>query len=122
MREIVDHRPLICAPAVASELFSGPLSIRAPRLRHQGRRNEMTTDTTLSPELVTAAPRGGGLWGLVREALAGTRHDFTTLPVRRAVLLLAIPMVTEMLWSRCSRWPTSSGCRSWAPPPPRPSC
>jgi len=58
----------------------------------------MTTDTTtLSPEMIRPAARGGGLWGLVREALAGTRHDFPTLPVRRAVLLLAIPMVAEML-------------------------
>ncbi len=46
----------------------------------------MTTETT------TRSP-----WGLIREALAGSRQDFTTLPVRRAVLLLAIPMVAEML-------------------------
>jgi len=46
----------------------------------------MTTETTTH-----------GLWGLVREALAGRRHDFTALPVRRAILLLAIPMVAEML-------------------------
>jgi len=58
----------------------------------------MTTDTTtFSPDLAAPAPRDGGLWGLVRQALAGTRHDFTTLPVRRAILLLAIPMVAEML-------------------------
>ncbi len=58
----------------------------------------MTTETTtLSPETAATVRRGGGLWGLVREALAGTRHDFTALPVRRAVLLLAIPMVAEML-------------------------
>src|SRR5437868_4422682 len=58
----------------------------------------MTTETTtLSPEMVAPARRGQGLWSLVREALAGTRHDFTALPVRRAVLLLAIPMVAEML-------------------------
>jgi putative MATE family efflux protein len=58
----------------------------------------MTTETTtLSPQMVAPARRGQGLGNLVREALAGTRHDFTALPVRRAVLLLAIPMVAEML-------------------------
>jgi Na+-driven multidrug efflux pump len=58
----------------------------------------MTTETTtLSPEMAATARRGEGLLGLVREALAGTRHDFSALPVRRAVLLLAIPMVAEML-------------------------
>jgi len=58
----------------------------------------MTTETTtMSPEMGATAGRREGLWCLVREALAGTRHDFTALPVRRAVLLLAIPMVAEML-------------------------
>jgi len=58
----------------------------------------MTTETTtLSPGMAATAGRGARLWGLVREALAGTRHDFTALPVRRAILLLAIPMVAEML-------------------------
>jgi MATE family, multidrug efflux pump len=59
---------------------------------------EMTTETTtLSPEIAPTADRGERLWALVRQALVGTRHDFTILPVRRAILLLAIPMVAEML-------------------------
>ncbi|HSS37643.1 MAG TPA: MATE family efflux transporter [Polyangia bacterium] len=53
--------------------------------------------TTLSPKLAATAGRLHRLGTRVREALAGTRHDFTTLPVRRAILLLAIPMVAEML-------------------------
>ncbi len=59
----------------------------------------MTTDTTtFSPAEMMATPgRREGLFALVREALAGSRHDFTKLPVRRAILLLAIPMVAEML-------------------------
>jgi putative MATE family efflux protein len=32
----------------------------------------------------------------VRDALRGAQHDYTRLPMRRAVLLLAIPMVLEM--------------------------
>ncbi len=40
----------------------------------------MTTETTtLSPEMGATACRGGGVLGLVREALAGTRHDFTAI-------------------------------------------
>jgi len=39
-----------------------------------------------------------GLFSTVLEALRGARHDYTALPLRRAILLLAIPMVAEMLW------------------------
>lgn len=35
-------------------------------------------------------------WSSVKEALRGTRQDFTEVPIRRAILLLAIPMVLEM--------------------------
>ena len=36
-------------------------------------------------------------WGSVREALRGSRQDFTTGGLNRAILLLAIPMVMEMV-------------------------
>src|SRR5436190_18674652 len=32
----------------------------------------------------------------VREALRGARQDFTEVPIRRAILLLAVPMILEM--------------------------
>jgi putative MATE family efflux protein len=35
-------------------------------------------------------------WSSVREALRGTRQDFTEVPIRRALLLLAVPMILEM--------------------------
>ena len=35
-------------------------------------------------------------WSSVREALRGSRQDFTEVPIRRAILLLAIPMILEM--------------------------
>jgi putative MATE family efflux protein len=53
-----------------------------------------TAAATVSPEI--AAPGPGGFWGLVRESLRGARHDFTSLPLGRAILLLAVPMVLEM--------------------------
>jgi putative MATE family efflux protein len=43
-----------------------------------------------------AAPRES-VWALVRQALTGARHDYTSLPLRRAILLLAVPMVLEMI-------------------------
>ena len=58
----------------------------------------MTTDTataTAEPE-IAAEPRREGFWNLVRESLRGARHDYTTLPLGRAILLLAVPMVLEM--------------------------
>jgi putative MATE family efflux protein len=35
-------------------------------------------------------------WAAVREALRGSRQDFTEVPIRRAILLLAVPMILEM--------------------------
>jgi putative MATE family efflux protein len=41
-------------------------------------------------------PAADGFWHLVAEALRGSQQDFTQGPVRRAILLLAVPMVLEM--------------------------
>src|SRR5262245_7875621 len=35
-------------------------------------------------------------WASVKEALRGTRQDYTEVPIRRAILLLAVPMILEM--------------------------
>ena len=45
-------------------------------------------------ESVASTPPG--FWSSVREALRGSEQDFTTTPLRRAILLLAVPMVLEM--------------------------
>src|SRR5436190_8616068 len=37
-----------------------------------------------------------GLWSAIREALRGSHKDYTTGPIGRSVILLAIPMVLEM--------------------------
>jgi len=39
----------------------------------------------------------GGWWATIREALRGSHQDYTAGPVGRAILLLAIPMVLEMV-------------------------
>src|SRR5215475_9517196 len=38
-----------------------------------------------------------GYWTAIREAIRGSQQDFTEGSLRRAILLLAIPMVLEML-------------------------
>ena len=42
-------------------------------------------------------PEGDSFWGAVREALRGSRRDYTQGPIGRAILILAIPMVLEMV-------------------------
>ena len=37
-----------------------------------------------------------GAWATLREALRGSRQDFTEVPIGRATFLLAVPMVMEM--------------------------
>ena len=44
-----------------------------------------------------AEPGDRGFWSSVREALKGSHLDYTTVNLNRAILLLAIPMVLEMV-------------------------
>jgi putative MATE family efflux protein len=44
-----------------------------------------------------APPSLEGFWSGVREALRGSRRDYTQGPIGRAILLLAVPMVLEMV-------------------------
>ncbi len=43
------------------------------------------------------APAEPGLWDAIRESLRGSHRDYTTGSVSRSILLLAIPMVLEMI-------------------------
>ena len=45
----------------------------------------------------TVDSSSSGLWSAVRESLAGSHRDYTDGPVGRAILLLAIPMVLELV-------------------------
>src|SRR3954462_1110015 len=49
----------------------------------------MTTTADTAPAAST--------WATIREALRGSHQDFTQAPIGRAVILLAVPMVLEML-------------------------
>lgn len=45
---------------------------------------------------MTSAEQPQSLWSAVRESIHGTEQDLTAVPIRRAVLLLAVPTVLEM--------------------------
>ena len=51
----------------------------------------------MSQPAVSAPDLVPGTWGTVREALRGSRRDFTQAPIGQAVILLAVPMVLEMV-------------------------
>jgi len=52
----------------------------------------------MNPSLESAPPSPPpGLWASVREALRGSHQDYTAGNLNRAILLLAIPMVLEMV-------------------------
>jgi putative MATE family efflux protein len=70
-------------------------------LRALVRRSVMQSDTlmlepTEAPLAAGPLPREG-LWRLVVEAMRGSARDFTKESVARAVFLLAVPMVLEMI-------------------------
>lgn len=50
--------------------------------------HRVASDVTQPPE---------GIWSAVRESLRGTHRDYTTGPIGRSIIVLAIPMVLEML-------------------------
>ena len=51
---------------------------------------------TPSPDTPPAAPPDS-LWAGLRDAIRGTSADYTRIPLRRAVFLLAVPMVLELV-------------------------
>ena len=44
-----------------------------------------------------APPSKASLWSELRSAIRGTDADYTTIPLRKAVFLLAVPMVLELV-------------------------
>jgi len=46
-------------------------------------------------EAATSEPQD--LWRAIRESLRGTQRDYTKGPIGRSIILLAVPMVLEML-------------------------
>ena len=59
----------------------------------------MSTELTgaLERPVAAGAPGAQSLWSALREAVRGSRRDYTQGDVGRAVIMLAVPMVLEML-------------------------
>src|SRR5215472_16972734 len=51
----------------------------------------------MSAERVVVSAAPPRIWSSIREALRGSHQDFTTGSLNRAILLLAIPMILEMV-------------------------
>jgi putative MATE family efflux protein len=56
------------------------------------------SDFSNEPVAVTSSEAAvpSGVWSTLREAIRGSRIDYTTAPLGRAVVMLAVPMVMEM--------------------------
>src|SRR5215213_2556514 len=50
-----------------------------------------------APTVKEPSENKGGLWSGIREALRGSRNDYTQGSIGRSIMLLSIPMVLEML-------------------------
>jgi putative MATE family efflux protein len=60
----------------------------------------MNDHMTVSGEIAIPAPAAApspGFWSVIRDAIRGTPHDYTDGPIGRGVLMLAVPMVLEMV-------------------------
>src|SRR5215475_5568049 len=57
----------------------------------------MSMQAEVQTNSAAVAAQQPSLWSCIREALRGSHQDFTTGSLNRAILLLAIPMVLEMV-------------------------
>ena len=57
----------------------------------------MPTPDADTPGHAAPAPATQSLWASLRDAIRGTDADYTRIPLRRAVFLLAVPMVLELV-------------------------
>src|SRR5687767_1508029 len=68
----------------------------APTARTRGRCPPVRLPVRL-PALSSGPMSATALWGDLREAIRGSKQNYTEGPIGRAVVLLAVPMVLEMV-------------------------
>ena len=61
------------------------------------RMNDQSQDRNERQADGVAADERRSLWRELRDAIRGTGADYTKIPLRRAVFLLAVPMVLELV-------------------------
>src|SRR4051812_15101032 len=81
--------------ALVSANFCPPLPPRPVSV--ESARPESAPEGGSPAEVQGVATPTGSFWHVLREALHGSRRDYTEGPVGSAILLLAIPMVLEMV-------------------------
>ena len=86
-RRALAQRPGRSRPSAARRL-------RQRACRHNGTGSNGGFHLAASETSHTASP---SLWAELRAALRGTNADYTRIPLRRAVLLLAVPMMLELV-------------------------
>jgi putative MATE family efflux protein len=55
------------------------------------------SNATTTADAAAPPPPAGSTWAALRDAIRGTGADYTKIPMRRAVFLLAVPMVLELV-------------------------
>src|SRR6201999_273275 len=78
-------------------VFSDRLSTAAPVHPIFGLRTRRNAKAYMETQEVTLESKPIALWPSIREALRGSHQDFTSVSLNRAILLLAIPLVLEMV-------------------------
>jgi hypothetical protein len=81
-----------------------------------------------TPVTAPVSSRAAGWFALIKEAILGSKQDFTAISIDRAIVLLAVPMVLEMameslfgivdislsrIWARTQLRPLASLKASW---------
>jgi putative MATE family efflux protein len=55
-----------------------------------------TANKNIAPD-IAPAPTSSSMWGSLKDAIRGTEADYTRISLRKAIFLLAVPMILELV-------------------------